>query len=227
MEPSIIPFDIPRMLLGDAPPLMLLEIVVRTLLIYFYTLLLLRWVGGRSVAQLSIVEFLMVIALGSAVGDSLFYPEVPLLHAMLVVTLVVGFDKTIDIAIRRYRNVKQFVDGSPVAVIEEGRILCDGILARRIGTMELMELLRLKGIENLGQVRVAYMEASGQLSVFHADPAGPGLPIVPPVELAPRLPPDPGQHACCVNCGLVQTGADACPECGETARTAALACTPA
>jgi uncharacterized membrane protein YcaP (DUF421 family) len=44
---------------------------------------LVRWVGGRGVAQLSLIEFLLVIAPGSAVGDALFYPEVPLLHAML------------------------------------------------------------------------------------------------------------------------------------------------
>jgi len=221
LEPQIIPFDLARMLLGDAPPLMLLEIVVRTLAIYIYTLLLLRWVGGRSIAQLSIVEFLLVIALGSAVGDSLFYPEVPLLHAMLVVTLVVGLDKTIDSAIRRYRGVKRFVDGSPVAVIEDGHILCHGILARKIGTMELMELLRMNGIENLGQVRHAFMEASGRVSVFHANPPRPGLAIVPPLELAAPAPVGPGDTACCVNCGLVQEGTGACHHCGETARTVA------
>lgn len=45
--------------------------------IYAYSLLLIRWVGGRGIAQMSTVEFLLVIALGSAVGDAIFYPEVP------------------------------------------------------------------------------------------------------------------------------------------------------
>ena len=43
---------------------------------------MLRWIGSRTIAQLSTVEFLLVIALGSAVGDSMFYAEVPLLHAL-------------------------------------------------------------------------------------------------------------------------------------------------
>ncbi|NUB44674.1 DUF421 domain-containing protein [Fertoebacter nigrum] len=222
MPPEIIPFDLHRMFIGDAPPLFLLEIAARTLLIYLYTLLLLRWVGGRSVAQLSIVEFLMVIALGSAVGDSLFYPDVPLLHAMLVITLVVLFDKAIDAANRRFRKVKRVIDGQPVAVVEDGHILCDGIATRRIGTMELMELLRMQGIENMGQVRVAYLEASGQLSVFQADQPQPGLAIVPPVEFG-FPPPVAGQPSCCANCGLIleSHGTDPCPACKDTGRTPA------
>lgn len=75
MDEPVVAFDLGRMLLGDDPPLFLAEILVRTLIIYGWTLLLLRWVGGRSIAQLSIIEFLLVIALGSAVGDALFYPR--------------------------------------------------------------------------------------------------------------------------------------------------------
>lgn len=66
---SIIPFDLERMFLGTQPGLFYLEIVVRTGIIYSYALLLVRWIGSRSLAQLSIVEFLLVVALGSAVGE--------------------------------------------------------------------------------------------------------------------------------------------------------------
>jgi uncharacterized membrane protein YcaP (DUF421 family) len=44
-------------LLGDDPPLYLREIVFRTIVIYVYTLVLLRWLGSRTVGQLSTIEF--------------------------------------------------------------------------------------------------------------------------------------------------------------------------
>lgn len=226
MPEAIVPFDLMRMFLGDAPPLFLLEIAFRTLFIYAYTLVLLRWIGGRSIAQLSIVEFLLVIALGSAVGDSLFYPDVPLIHAMIVIALAVSFDKLIDLGIRRYAPVKRVVDGQPVAVVVDGRMLTDGLLARVVGAPELMEMLRMAKIENLGQVRAAYLETSGQLSVFRAEPPRPGLSIVPPHEVEPPPPPEPGQPEACVNCGGVM-GDDAglwvegCPHCTHPVRTVA------
>lgn len=78
---AITPFDWFRLFLGEDPPLFYLEIVFRILVIWIWTMVLLRWIGGRSISQLSVVEFLLVIALGSAVGDAMFYPEVPLAHA--------------------------------------------------------------------------------------------------------------------------------------------------
>lgn len=219
----MIAFDLGRMLLGDAPPLFLAEILVRTIVIYAYALILLRWIGGRSVAQLSVVEFLLVIALGSAVGDATFYPDVPLLHAMVVITVVVLIDKVIDMLIRRFRPAKQLFDGNPVEVMRDGRIMKDGVLARHLGDLELMEMLRQAGIENLGQVRVAYLEAGGYLSVFQAHPPAPGLRIVPPAELVPYPPAEPGKPVCCLGCGAAavsETGP--CAHCNDERRTTAL-----
>jgi uncharacterized membrane protein YcaP (DUF421 family) len=222
MDDPVQAFDLWRMFVGDAPPLFLAEILVRTVFIYAYALLLLRWIGGRSVAQLSVVEFLLVIALGSAVGDATFYPEVPLVHAMVVITTVVLFDKVIDVLMRRYRRAKQLFDGSPVEVMRDGRILKESTVSRQLGDLEVMEILRNEGIENLGQVRVAYMEPGGRLSVFRADPPRPGLRVVPPMELVPYANPGSGDAVCCIGCGAaLQPSPGPCDHCGDTRRTIA------
>lgn len=122
METEIVAFDWQRLLIGDAPSLFLLEIAFRTVVIYLYTLILVRWIGGRGIAQMSVVEFLLVVALGSAVGDTMFYPDVPLAHALLVITIVVGINKLIDIGMCRNRLVRRIFAGRTEAVIEAGQI---------------------------------------------------------------------------------------------------------
>ena len=67
MEPGFVPFDLQRMFFGDYPPLFYAEVAFRVVVIYGYTLVLIRWIGGRGVAQLSMVELLLVIALGALV----------------------------------------------------------------------------------------------------------------------------------------------------------------
>ncbi|WP_395543649.1 DUF421 domain-containing protein [Neotabrizicola sp. sgz301269] len=215
---SIIPFDWPRIFWGAAPPLFLAEIAFRVLVIWLWTVCLLRWIGGRSISQLSLVEFLLIIALGSAVGDAMFYPEVPLIHAMLVILVLVLLDKGVDLAIRRWQGAKRVIDGTPLEVIRDGRILCDGMAVRGMGASELMEILRMKGIENLAEVRAAYLEPSGMVSTFRADAPGPGLRICPPIEITKPEPPQPGSPACCRCCGHVATdSAVSCGECGGNA----------
>lgn len=223
MQDPIVPFELKRMFLGEQPLMFYAEIAVRTLIIYGYTLALIRWIGGRSVTQLSMVDLLLVIALGSAVGDATFYPDVPLLQAMLVITVIVCLNKLIDNLIERYDRAKRIIDGRTVAVVRDGRIDPHGLMLRDISALELKSLLRLRGVSNLGQVEYAFHESGGGLSVFHRETSVPGLPIVPPEDVAP-LPPLSAAPAeapvCCLNCGAMRVAASVardtrCTDCGR------------
>lgn len=209
MEQLIEVFDLQRMLFGDKSPVFLLEIAVRTLIVYLYTLLLLRWLGSRTIGQLSTVEFLLVIALGSAVGDAMFYPDVPLLHALLVVTLVVGANKLLDVLISRSKRAEHLLDGIPQQAIANGVICKDFLAHTSLGVSELSQQLRHNGVEHLGQVAQAFVEADGVLTVYLAREARPGLPIVPPWEIVAPL----KVRALDVTAGLATLS---CHRCGTT-----------
>jgi uncharacterized membrane protein YcaP (DUF421 family) len=214
MEPIDV-LDLKRMLIGDESPLFMLEIVVRTLIVYAYALLLLRWLGSRTIGQLSTIEFLLVIALGSAVGDAMFYPDVPLVHALIVVTVVVFANKGLDVLIARSKRAERILDGTPEEVIRDG-VVCKPFLgSTTMGLSELFQELRERGIEHLGQVARAYVEADGALTVFKfkGEPP-PGLPIVPPWEI--EVPTEPaGGPLACTRCGTLAENGGACPHCGH------------
>jgi uncharacterized membrane protein YcaP (DUF421 family) len=179
MEPEIVAFDWPRMLIGQEPPLFLAEIVLRTVVVYVYTFALVRWVGGRSVAQLSVVEFLLVIALGSAVGDAMFYPDVPLAHALLVITVVVLINKGIDLILARVPNAEKIFDASPVEVVRDGKLIEEGLARAGYGALEVFEQLRSQGIRNTGEVETAILESNGRLSVFRLKKPVDGIALLP------------------------------------------------
>ncbi len=230
MEDPVIPFDLARMFFGTDPALFYLEIVFRTCVVYAYALILIRWVGGRGIAQMSTVEFLLVIALGSAVGDAMFYPDVPLFHAMLVITVVVIINKLLDLLIYRFSAAEKFVDGATVEIIRNGVINVSSLRSTKIGKNELFESLREQGVVNLGEVRQAYLESSGRFSVFRAKPPQPGLPIEPAWDVCPLPTYNPGTAvddvalACC-NCGVVIPAPvkvpTACLQCGGIVWTSA------
>ena len=232
MDQPIIAFDLQRMLFGSEPSWFLLEIVVRTLIVYAYALVLLRWLGSRTIGQLSTIEFLLVIALGSAVGDAMFYPEVPLLHALLVVTAVIVANKGLDMLIARSKRAEHVLDGVPEQLIRDGVICTTFFHSTSMGVSELFQELREKGIEHLGQVARAYVESDGVLTVFKTKTERPGLPIVPPFEVERpvivegQAPWPQGGTLACTLCGTVQdvvAGAapGTCPHCRHQHWTAA------
>lgn len=217
--PPVVPFDWERIWLGDVPPLFLLEIAFRTTVIFLWLLLLLRATGKRGVAQLSGLELAIVIALGSAAGDPLFYPEVPLLHAMLTIALVVGFQRVLTRLVVRSERVETFMEGQPVELVRDGVFSPQVLRSANLSREELFERLRSQGVTQLGEVRRAYFEQDGNLTVFshHADPP-PGLPVVPPWDLEPPVALDPdlphqGMVAC-LTCGRVERASGLLGACG-------------
>ena len=222
METTVELFDWKRMFFGDEPPLFLLEILIRTSIIYVYTLVLLRWLGSRTIGQLSTIEFLLVIALGSAVGDAMFYPDVPLIHALAVITVVVVANKALDFVIDRSERAERLIDGRPIEAIRDGVVSREFMDGNTLSRAELFQQLREHGVEHLGQIALAYLETDGRLTVFKAGDEKPGLPIVPPWEIAAPAEIKPGdgggEPAACKKCGrLEKSASDRCPHCGNDA----------
>jgi len=225
------PFDGQRLWLGDAPPLFLLEIAFRTGVMFLWVVLLLRLTGKRGLGQLSAVELAIVIALGSAVGDPMFYPEVPLLHAMLVTAIVVGLQRGLSLLVVRSEHVETFVEGTPIEVVRDGRISLSGCAGTGMSTEDLAQQLRVSGVRQLGEVQRAYFEQNGHLSVFRTPHPPSGLPIVPPWDLLlPRVitaGERSGVALACLQCAAVQADdaartVPACPVCGHTRFTPAV-----
>lgn len=223
---KIQPLDWQRMFIGDTDPLFLLEIAIRTGIIFLWLLFLLRITGKRGLAQLSPIELAIVIGLGSAAGDPMFYPEVPLLHAMLVLALVVGFQRLLAHLIIHNETVETFVEGTPVELVRDGVIVLGHLDHAKLSREDLFEKLRAQQVRQLGQVQRAYFEQDGQLSVFLSSPeseARPGLPLVPPWDLACPAPPPAGYTGpvACLSCGAVQQRQAGACTCGGNGWTPA------
>ncbi len=158
-------FDLHRIFFGDLPALFYVEVLLRTAVMFSFTLILIRTMGKRSLSQFSTFDFVIVIALGSAVGDPMFYDDVPLTYGMLVVVVVVSMERVLAILTMRHRRIEVFVDSSPTVLIRQGvvdeRALADELMSGR----ELDEALRSNGVERLSDVQIAVLEPSGRLSV--------------------------------------------------------------
>jgi uncharacterized membrane protein YcaP (DUF421 family) len=81
-------FEWNRLLLNDLPLHFLLEVVFRSAIMFVILLLTLKLTGKRGVKQLSIFETVIIIALGSAAGDPMFYEDVGIIPAITVFSVI-------------------------------------------------------------------------------------------------------------------------------------------
>lgn len=207
--PPIQAFDWQRVFLGEDPAGFYAEILFRSVFMYICLLLLLRLLSKRALSQLSILEFGLVIALGSAAGDPTFYKDVPLLHGLLVLATIVALQLVQTWLLTRNESVETLLEGVPRELVCDGVIQMDELKKARLSREELFESLRLCKIRHLGEVERAYLEQSGQISVIAYEKPRPGLQIVPPWDLSPPPSLMPADTA-------DLTGSVACLNCGQT-----------
>ena len=164
-------FDLQRMFIGDGDSWLLLEVAVRTVILYTYAVLVVRLLGKRGLSNLSPFEYVVVFAAGTATGEPMLYPEVPLVYGMIVLTTIVVAHRVVARVTRESHQLETLLEGQPTLVVKDGAAIQEALESEQLSMEELLMELRLGGIENVGQVRYAFLEPSGQLSIFKYEDA--------------------------------------------------------
>jgi uncharacterized membrane protein YcaP (DUF421 family) len=202
-------FDFHRIFIGDLPISFLLEIVFRTVIMYCYTIFLLRILGKRGMGQLSSLELAIIISFGSAVGDPMIGADAPILHGIVAITAVAILQVYLERYINKNKKVEAYLEGQPKLVVLDGLIQWDCMIKENLSKEDLFRSLRLKDVEHLGQVHKALFEISGQVSVMFQHPKNitAGLSILPEDYVSQATTYNNGdaveseRHYSCVDCG--------------------------
>lgn len=211
-------FEWDRILLNDSPALFLFEVIFRTAVMFMVLLTALRFTGKRGVKQLSIFEMVIIIALGSAAGDPMFYEDVGILPAICVFIVVIVFYRFVTWLTGKSKWFEELLEGKTELLIEGGVFSILKFQKEAIAQDEFFSELRLKSIEHLGQVKYAFLEPSGNISVFFYDDdeVKSGLPLLPALfNLKSKVINQAGLFSCS-NCGYTQQlnpGGAICPVC--------------
>ena len=84
---------------------------------------------------------------------------------------MVLLDKVLSFVADTHPKLEDAIEGKSIELIRDGVIRHDVLRKANFGHDELFEQLRLKDIEHVGQVRAAYLETNGNVSVFKASDA--------------------------------------------------------
>ena len=145
------------------------RIVIRALFAYVVLLCLIRLSGKRTVSEGTPFSFVLALILGDIVDDAL-WAEVAISKfvtaagTLSVAHLLVSWGAT------RSERLDSLVSGAPALVVVDGRPRREGLRGEQMSDKSLAFEMRQHGIEDgrWPEVREAYVEASGQVSVVKA-----------------------------------------------------------
>lgn len=205
----------------------LLEIILRSLVMFLLILVMLRISGRRGVRQLTLFEVAIILGLGSAAGDPMFQEDLPIVHAILVFLTVILLYKGITWLSAKSAFVNKLMEGDPLVIVRNGTFAVTEDNVDNFSKMEFFAELRNESVEHLGQVRTAVLEIDGSISIIRYAPKELryGLPLFPDDYKEIQLTEQVTGHFACMLCGRIETVIRPnfkCPTCGRCRWTHAI-----
>lgn len=156
----------------------LLIISLRTVFMYALIVIILRVMGKREVGELSVIDVVIFVIMAEVVAFALDSPDKKLSHSIVPLLLLLGIQLLTSLISLKSKKFRDLVDGDPTAIILHGIIQEEEMRKQRYNLDDLFQQLREKQIGSILEVTHAYLEPSGNLSVFTSNETPPVLALI-------------------------------------------------
>jgi uncharacterized membrane protein YcaP (DUF421 family) len=137
----------------------------RAAAVYVLMLVVIRLLGKRTVGNFTAFDLLVALMLGEVV-DELIYGDVTFAQGTVAIVVIAAMQYGNSWLSYYDHGFDAILEGRPTPVVQNGRLLWAGMRAERVSEKEVMAELRIAGIEDLREVKLATIETEGVLSVI-------------------------------------------------------------
>lgn len=164
----------------------LLIIAFRTVFLYFVILIIFRLMGKREVGELSMIDLVIFVLIAEVAAFAIDDPQRKLFESVLPMIMLLVIQVVLSYITLKNKKIRDLIDGDPVTIIRDGVIMESEMRKQRYNLNDLFQQLREQQVGSVKQVSYAFLEPSGNLSVFVKDEDPPTLPLIIDGEIQER-----------------------------------------
>ena len=141
-----------------------MDLVFRTVFVFVLIFVVTRAVGRRELSSMEPFDMILLVVIGDLVQQGVTQSDYSLTGATTVIStiaLLTVFTAWLSYRVRRLRPV---LEGDPVVLVADGRVLERNLQRERMTVEELEAEARLQQIASLDDVRFAVLETNGKIS---------------------------------------------------------------
>jgi uncharacterized membrane protein YcaP (DUF421 family) len=154
------------------------DIFYRTIVLYVILLVIFRLMGKREVGELSIIDLVIFILIAEVAATAIEQREEAIWKAILPMFLLMVIQISSSFISMKSKKARDLIEGDPTIIVRNGEILETEMRQQRYNLDDLFQQLREQQIGGISEITYAFLEPSGNLSVFTKDGAIPVLPLV-------------------------------------------------
>ncbi len=143
-----------------------LDIVLRSVSVYFFMVIALRIFGKRELSQLNSSDIVLILLISNAVQNAMVGSDVSLEGGIIAAFSLFFINYIFKKVMLKSKFVKNLIQEKPEILIHDGKIDFKTVSKLGITSDELDEVIREHGVENYKFVKLAMLEINGNISII-------------------------------------------------------------
>jgi len=141
-----------------------MDIALRAAFLYAFVVFLMRVMGRRELSSLSPLDLVLLIVLGDAIQQGMTQDDYSVTGAVIAVSTIAVVQVGISYLSFRSRRARRVLEGEPVVIIEDGKLIERNLRRERLTEDEIAEKMRVQQIASVEDVAWGILESSGNMS---------------------------------------------------------------
>ncbi len=147
----------------------LLQIALRTGVIYMVVLIGVRLSGKREVGQMTPFDLTLLLLLSNSVQNAMTGPDTSLVGGVIAACTLLSLNYLIGTVSGTNRAFRRIVQGEPSLLVHDGKAIESHMAREHVSMDELERALREHGIAHVSDVALAVLEVDGSISCMKYD----------------------------------------------------------
>jgi uncharacterized membrane protein YcaP (DUF421 family) len=156
------------------------ELMIRGTLVYLLLFLLFRFVARRDAGSLSVSDLLVLVVIADAAQNAMSGEYKSVVDGAVLIGTIIGWSLLLNFLSFRFKTMRRLVVPSPICIIKDGVKQHRNLRRELITDEELYQMLRQHEVEDLAEVKRAYLEPDGQITVMKKEGAKGQSSTLPP-----------------------------------------------
>ena len=143
-----------------------MDLVFRATAIFVFLYLVTRVIGRRELASLEPFDLILLVVIGDLIQQGVTQSDYSVTGAMTVIATFSALTVFVSWMNFRYRRLRLALDGQPIVLVMDGKVLDGNVRRERMTVEELEAEARLQQVDSLDDVKLAVLETGGNISVI-------------------------------------------------------------
>jgi len=154
-----------------------MDSVIKAAIFFFVLWAIVRVTGRRTLGEMTAFDFVLFLIIGGSTQRAITGQDYSMTNAMLLVATFVTLDVGLSIVEVKWPATRRFLNAMPMILVENGALMTRRMRQARVTEDNILEAARrMHGLERLGQIKFAILEATGEITIV---PAGQPRPLEP------------------------------------------------